>query len=252
MKPGLRERLAETQGTRFELLRHFLPRSRQRSHLIIRRRNRNAGVKLDDPGLRSVLQVSEAVRAQRHGPVRGTGAVGPECAGRDGDVSHAVAGCRIVAIAVFFPARLPGSGGVPRQFGRPVYREVLSAVRGLTTEEIARAYLTRPVTIAQRIVRAKAKISENRIPYVVPDRAELPARLGSALHVLYLIFTEGYAATAGQSLTRPDFCVEAIRLTKLITGLLDDSEAFGLFGADADSRITPCVACRPRWRHHPA
>jgi RNA polymerase sigma-70 factor (ECF subfamily) len=104
----------------------------------------------------------------------------------------------------------------------------LREVGGLTTEEIARAYLTRPVTIAQRIVRAKAKISESRIPYVVPDRTELPARLGSALHVLYLIFNEGYAATAGQSLTRADFCTEAIRLAKLITELLEDSEALGL------------------------
>lgn len=104
----------------------------------------------------------------------------------------------------------------------------LREVGGLTTEEIARAYLTRPVTIAQRIVRAKAKIRESRIPYAVPDRTELPARLESALHVLYLIFNEGYSATTGQSLTRPDCCAEAMRLTKLVTELLDDSEALGL------------------------
>lgn len=104
----------------------------------------------------------------------------------------------------------------------------LREVGGLTTEEIARAYLTRPVTIAQRIVRAKAKIRDDRIPYVVPDHAELPARLGSALHVLYLIFNEGYSATTGQSLMRADLCAEAMRLTKLITELLDDSEALGL------------------------
>lgn len=76
----------------------------------------------------------------------------------------------------------------------------LREIGGLTTEEVARAYLTKPVTIAQRIVRAKAKIRDDRIPYAVPDRSELPSRLGSALHVLYLIFNEGYAATAGQSL----------------------------------------------------
>jgi RNA polymerase sigma-70 factor, ECF subfamily len=104
----------------------------------------------------------------------------------------------------------------------------LREVGGLTTEEIARAYLTKPATIAQRIVRAKARIREDHIPYAVPNRAELPARLGSALHVLYLIFNEGYAATAGPSLTRSDLCAEAMRLAKLVTELIEDSEALGL------------------------
>jgi RNA polymerase sigma-70 factor (ECF subfamily) len=104
----------------------------------------------------------------------------------------------------------------------------LREVSGLTTEEIARAYLTRPVTIAQRIVRAKAKISDHHIPYSIPDRGELPERLSSALHVLYLIFNEGYAATRGPSLTRPDFCAEALRLSELVAGLTEDSEAMGL------------------------
>jgi RNA polymerase sigma-70 factor (ECF subfamily) len=104
----------------------------------------------------------------------------------------------------------------------------LREVGGLTTEEIARAYLTPAPTIAQRIVRAKAKIRDVAIPYEVPTRAELPARLESALQVIYLIFNEGYAATQGPSLTRGDLCVEAIRLARLVVELLDDSEAVGL------------------------
>jgi RNA polymerase sigma-70 factor, ECF subfamily len=104
----------------------------------------------------------------------------------------------------------------------------LREVGGLTTEEVARAFLTRPPTIAQRIVRAKAKIRDERIPYEVPDREELPTRLETVLHVLYLIFNEGYTATAGSCLTRPDLCIEAMRLTRLVTELVDDPEALGL------------------------
>ena len=104
----------------------------------------------------------------------------------------------------------------------------LREVCGLTTEEIARACLTRPPTIAQRIVRAKAKIREARIPYEVPSHAELPARLDSALQVVYLIFNEGYATTHGPSLLRTDLCDEALRLGRLIVGLVDDPEALGL------------------------
>lgn len=104
----------------------------------------------------------------------------------------------------------------------------LREVGGLTTEEIARAYLAPAPTIAQRIVRAKAKIRDERIPYEVPDRAELPARIESVLSVLYLIFNEGYAATAGPSLMRDDLCAEAIRLGRLLVELLDDPEALGL------------------------
>ncbi|MFC3322349.1 RNA polymerase sigma factor [Mesorhizobium cantuariense] len=104
----------------------------------------------------------------------------------------------------------------------------LREVGGLTTEEIARAYLTPAPTIAQRIVRAKAKIRDEAIPYEVPDRGDLPARLESALQVIYLIFNEGYAATEGPNLTRADLCAEAIRLGRLMVELLDQPEAQGL------------------------
>ncbi|HEU4429276.1 MAG TPA: RNA polymerase sigma factor [Myxococcota bacterium] len=104
----------------------------------------------------------------------------------------------------------------------------LREVAGLTTEEIARAYLVSAPTIAQRIVRAKAKLREDSIPFELPALAELPARLESVLLVIYLIFNEGYAATSGPSLTRADLCAEAIRLGRLIASLCDDTEAFGL------------------------
>ena len=104
----------------------------------------------------------------------------------------------------------------------------LREVGGLTTEEIARAFLVRAPTIAQRIVRAKAKIRDDAIPYEVPSRAELPARIESALQVVYLIFNEGYAATQGPSLTREDLCAEALRLGRLMTDLLAEPEALGL------------------------
>jgi RNA polymerase sigma-70 factor (ECF subfamily) len=104
----------------------------------------------------------------------------------------------------------------------------LREVGGLTTEEIARAYLVSAPTIAQRIVRAKAKIREEAIPYEVPAHAELPARLDSALQVVYLIFNEGYVATQGPSLTRADLCAEAIRLGRLVVELMVEPEALGL------------------------
>src|SRR5690606_17684615 len=91
----------------------------------------------------------------------------------------------------------------------------LREVGGLTTEEIARAYLTPAPTIAQRIVRAKSKIRDEALPYEVPARAELPARLDSVLQVIYLVFNEGYVATDGPSLIRPDLSAEAIRLGRL-------------------------------------
>lgn len=104
----------------------------------------------------------------------------------------------------------------------------LREVGGLTTEEIARAYLTRAPTIAQRIVRAKAKLRDEAIPFEIPPPAELPARIESVLRVIYLIFNEGYAATSGAELTRADLSAEAIRLGWLMAGLMDDPEVKGL------------------------
>ena len=104
----------------------------------------------------------------------------------------------------------------------------LREVCGLTTEEIASAFLTPPSTLAQRIVRAKAKIRGAGIPYQVPSRADLPERLDAVLHVIYLVFNEGYAASSGESLTRPDLSGEAIRLGRLLTELLPEPEAEGL------------------------
>ncbi len=104
----------------------------------------------------------------------------------------------------------------------------LREVCGLTTEEIAGAFLTAPVTMAQRIVRGKAKIRAAGIPFAVPAEADLPERLGSVLAVVYLVFNEGYSATAGESLTRADLSGEAIRLGRLVVELLPDPEAVGL------------------------
>jgi RNA polymerase sigma-70 factor (ECF subfamily) len=104
----------------------------------------------------------------------------------------------------------------------------LREVCGLTTEEIARAYLTAPSTIAQRIVRAKAKIRDAGIPYQVPSRADLPERLDTVLHVVYLVFNEGYSASSGESLTRADLSGEAIRLGQLLVELLPEPEVLGL------------------------
>jgi RNA polymerase sigma-70 factor, ECF subfamily len=106
----------------------------------------------------------------------------------------------------------------------------LREVCGLTTEEIARAFLTKPTTVAQRIVRAKTKIRETHIPYEVPLEKELPDRLDGVLRVIYLVFNEGYSASSGSSLTRHDFSAEAIRLGRVLIELLPEPEAMGLLG----------------------
>src|SRR5262245_13669967 len=106
----------------------------------------------------------------------------------------------------------------------------LREVCGLTTEEIARTFLTPAPTMAQRIVRAKAKIRDARIPYKVPQASELPDRLNAVLRVIYLVFNEGYNASAGPAVTRHDLSSEAIRLGRLLVELLPEPEALGLLG----------------------
>ncbi len=121
----------------------------------------------------------------------------------------------------------------------------LREVCGLTTEEIAAAFLTPAPTIAQRIVRAKAKIRDANIPYQVPARDELPDRLDSVLRVVYLVFNEGYSASSGESATRPDLSGEAIRLGRLVFDLLPDTEVRGLLAlmllheSRRETRATP-------------
>jgi RNA polymerase sigma-70 factor (ECF subfamily) len=104
----------------------------------------------------------------------------------------------------------------------------LREVCGLTTEQIAAAFLSASTTIAQRIVRAKTKIREAKIPYEVPSLADFPERLGSVLSVIYLVFNEGYSPSSGDSVTKPDLSAEAIRLGRLVLELLPDPEVMGL------------------------
>ncbi len=122
----------------------------------------------------------------------------------------------------------------------------LREVCGLTTEEIAHAYLTPPPTLAQRIVRAKAKIRAAHIPYEVPAAADLPRRLDSVLRVIYLVFNEGYSASGGAALMRHDLASEAIRLGRLLEQLLPEPEARGLLAlmllhdSRRAARASPC------------
>jgi RNA polymerase sigma-70 factor (ECF subfamily) len=104
----------------------------------------------------------------------------------------------------------------------------LREVCGLTTDEVARAFLIAPSTVAQRLVRAKAKIRNARIPYQVPTKADLPDRLEAVLRVVYLVFNEGYSASSGAAVTREDLCREAINLARLVVVLLPEPEARGL------------------------
>ena len=106
----------------------------------------------------------------------------------------------------------------------------LREVCGLTTEEIARAFLTKPATIAQRIVRAKGKIRDARIPYEVPPEKELPDRWDAVLRVVYLVFNEGYSASFGAAVTRHDLCGEAVRLARVLIALIPQAEVLGLLG----------------------
>ncbi len=121
----------------------------------------------------------------------------------------------------------------------------LREVCGLTTEEIAHAFLTRPTTLAQRIVRAKRKIRDAGIPYAVPEAHQLPQRLGAVLRVVYLVFNEGYSAASGSELVRGDLCEEAIHLGRLLVDLLPDPEVQGLLAlmllheARRETRTTP-------------
>ena len=121
----------------------------------------------------------------------------------------------------------------------------LREVCGLTTEAIAHAFLAGAPAVAQRIVRAKAKIRDARIPYQLPARSDLPDRLDTVLQVVYLVFNEGYSASSGDSVTRHDLSAEAIRLGRLLVGLLPEPEAIGLLAlmllheSRRDTRATP-------------
>ena len=127
----------------------------------------------------------------------------------------------------------------------------LRTVCGLTTEEIANAYLVPPPTLAQRIVRAKNKIRDARIPYAVPARAELPDRLDAVLHVIYLVFNEAYSASFGAALTRSDLSSEAIRLGRLLLELLDDGEVRGLLALMLLHDARRATRTGSRRRRHP-
>ncbi len=121
----------------------------------------------------------------------------------------------------------------------------LREVCGLTTEEIARAFLVTPATLAQRIVRAKTKIREERIPYEVPAPEELPERLDAVLQVVYLVFNEGYSAAAGAEVTRAELTREAIRLGRLLTQLHPEAEVIGLLALMLLQESRRCARASP-------
>ena len=126
----------------------------------------------------------------------------------------------------------------------------LRTVCGLSTAQVARAFLTSEDAMAQRLLRAKQKIRLAGIPYEVPEREALEPRLRGVLAVIYLVFTEGYVATSGEDLMRPDLAREAIRLARLIDALMPGRrEIKGLPGADAAARRPPCRAGNRRRRH---
>ena len=163
---------------------------------------------------------ANAVRAQRLGEVLQRGDVDDVWPELDPDAGDAVADDRLRLMftcchpALDMPARVALT---------------LRAMGGLTTTEIARAFLVAEPTMGKRIVRAKRKIAEAHIPYAIPSDADLPTRLSGVRHVLYLIYSEGYSATGGADLVRPDLCAEAIRLGRLLCTLVpDDAEVWGL------------------------
>ena len=162
----------------------------------------------------SLAELAERLSAQA-----GTAAGAASVAAASGDRDEGIEDDRLRLIFTCCHPALPPEARVAL---------TLREVCDLTTEEIARAFLTSAPTVAQRIVRAKAKIKNARIPYEVPSRADLPDRLDAILQVIYLVFNEGYSASSGDSATRADLSGEAIRLGRLLMDLMPEPEVVGL------------------------